>query len=727
MSGSSSRLQAIAAVTNYEPTSSPLNFAESPSGELYGSNVFGLAEMQKRLPKLVFKSLKRTIERGEKLDCSVADTVAAAIKAWAIEKGATHYAHVFYPLTGLTAEKHDSFLSPDGDGGAVAEFSGSALIQGEPDASSFPSGGIRNTFEARGYTAWDVTSPAYILENPNGTTLCIPTAFVSWTGEALDKKTPLLRAMQALNTQAQRILKLFGHTDGALVSSTAGPEQEYFLIDRNFYFARPDLYTAGRTLFGAKPPKGQEFEDHYFGAIPERVLAFMLDSERELFKLGVPIKTRHNEVAPAQYEVAPVFESANLATDHQQTVMITLRRVAEKYGMACLLHEKPFAGVNGSGKHVNFSLGSSSRGNLLDPGQTPHANMQFLVFCAAVIQAVHKHADLLRAVVAHAGNDHRLGANEAPPAIISIFLGEQLTDIFEQIKQGALKSSKGKGTLTVGVDVLPGLPKDAGDRNRTSPFAFTGNRFEFRAVGSAQSIAGPLVAMNTILAESLDYCATALEKATGGDSAKLPGAVQTLLKDIYDKHGAIVYNGDNYSEDWQKEAAKRGLPNMKTTVEALQVLGTPAVIELFEKYNVLSKRETQSRLDIYLEQYVKTINVETKLTIEMSKTMIFPAAIRYQGELAKTCANLKAVGYTFDTDTLDKVTALVKELQDSTAVLEKIAAHHGGGTLLDEAKHYSTKVVPAMLDVRKAADALEAIVADDHWPLPTYQEMLFIK
>jgi glutamine synthetase len=727
MSGSSSRLKAIEAVTKYKPLSPPLNFAETPSGELYGSNVFGMHEMQKRLPKQVFRSLKKTIEKGEKLDCSVADTVASAIKAWAIEKGATHYAHVFYPLTGLTAEKHDSFLSPDGNGGAVAEFSGSALIQGEPDASSFPSGGIRATFEARGYTAWDVTSPAYILENPNGTTLCIPTAFFSWTGEALDKKTPLLRSMQALNTQAQRILNIFGHHDGALVSSTAGPEQEYFLIDRNFYFARPDLYTTGRTLFGAKPPKGQEFEDHYFGAIPERVLAFMLEVERELFKLGVPIKTRHNEVAPAQYEIAPVFETANVATDHQQLVMITLRRVAEKYGMACLLHEKPFAGVNGSGKHVNWSLGSASQGNLLDPGSTPHANMQFLVFCAAVIRAVHKYSALLRAVVAHAGNDHRLGANEAPPAIISIFLGEQLSDIFEQIKAGGAKSSKGKGTLTVGVDVLPPLPKDAGDRNRTSPFAFTGNRFEFRAVGSSQSIAGPLVAMNTIVAESLDFCASALEKATGGDSSKLPGAVQTLLKEIYEKHGAVVFNGDGYTESWHAEAAKRGLPNFKTTVDALPTLRTPEAIELFEKYSVLSKREMESRMDIYLEHYVKSVNVESKQTIEMSKTMIFPAAIRYQSELAVTCANLKAVGYTFDTDTLDKVTAMVKELQDNTAALEKIAGHHGGGSLLDEAKYHCCKVVPAMAAVRKVADELEGIVADDHWPLPTYQEMLFIK
>jgi glutamine synthetase len=727
MSGSTARQEAISAVTHYKPISPPMNFAETPSGELFGENVFGLAEMEKRLSKLAYKSLKRTIERGEKLDISLADQVASAMKAWAIEKGATHYAHVFFPLTGLTAEKHDSFLSPDGHGGAVYEFSGKALIQGEPDASSFPSGGIRATFEARGYTAWDVTSPAYILENPNGTTLCIPTAFVSWTGEALDKKTPVLRSMQALNTQAQRILKLFGHTDGAQVVATAGPEQEYFLIDRHFYFARPDLLTAGRTLFGAKPPKGQEFEDHYFGAIPERVLAFMLESEREMFKLGIPIKTRHNEVAPAQYEIAPVFENANLATDHQQLTMITLRRVAEKYGMSCLTHEKPFAGVNGSGKHVNFSLGSSSQGNLLDPGDTPHANMQFLVFSAAVIRAVHKYSALLRAVVAHAGNDHRLGANEAPPAIISIFLGEQLADIFDQIKAGGAKTSKAKGTMTVGVDILPPMPKDAGDRNRTSPFAFTGNRFEFRAVGSNQSIAGPLVAMNTIVAESLDHIATELEKATGGNAAKLPGAVQTVLKDIIDKHGAVIYNGDGYTEAWHQEAEKRGLPNFKTTVDALPVLGTAEVIDLFEKYHVLSKRETLSRLDIYLEQYVKTVKVESKLVVEMSKTMIFPAAIRYQSELATTCANLKTVGYKFDTNTLDRVTELVKNLQESTADLEKIMEHHGGDGLLEEAKYYCHKIVPAMATVRKWTDELEGIVADDLWPLPTYQEMLFIK
>ncbi|MCU0876250.1 MAG: glutamine synthetase III [Pirellulaceae bacterium] len=726
MSGSTARLQAISAVTNFKASSPPLNFHELSSHDLFGANVFSMGEMQKRLPKQVFKSLKKTIETGAKLDPGIADVVATAMKEWAIEKGATHYAHVFYPLTGLTAEKHDSFLSPTSEGRAVAEFTGSQLVQGEPDASSFPSGGIRATFEARGYTAWDVTSPAYILENPNGTTLCIPTAFVSWTGEALDKKTPLLRSMKALNVQAQRILKLLGHREVAHVSATAGPEQEYFLIDRNFFFARPDLLNAARSLFGAKPPKGQEFEDQYFGAIPDRVLACMLDTERELFKLGIPVKTRHNEVAPAQYEIAPVFENANIAADHQQLIMLTLKKVAQKHGMECLRHEKPFAGVNGSGKHLNWSLGNSTQGNLLDPGETPHENMQFLIFCAAVIRAVHKHSGLLRAVVASANNDHRLGANEAPPAIISIFLGDQLADVFEQIKAGGAKSSKVKGTLTVGVDTLPVLPKDAGDRNRTSPFAFTGNRFEFRAVGSSQSLAGPLVALNTIVAESLDYIATELDKATGGDASKLNAAVQKLLQEIITKHGAVIFNGDNYSAAWHEEAEKRGLPNLKATVDALPVLATPEVAEVFEKYGVLSQRELQSRHDIYLEQYIKTVSTEAKLVVEIARTMIFPAAVRYQSELAVACTNLKTLGYTFDTDTLDTITRLVKDLQDGTTALEKSLAHHGGG-LLDEAKHFSNTVLPAMLKVREAADTLEGYVSDDLWPLPTYQEMLFIK
>ncbi|MEX1223058.1 MAG: glutamine synthetase III, partial [Pirellulales bacterium] len=587
------------------------------------------------------------------------------------------------------------FLTPDGNGKAMAEFSGSQLIQGEPDASSFPSGGLRTTFEARGYTAWDVTSPAYILENPNGTTLCIPTAFISWTGEALDKKTPLLRSMQALSKQAERLCKLFGHDSVGRIFPTAGPEQEYFLIDRNFFFARPDLLNAGRTLFGAAPPKGQEFEDHYFGAIPERVLAFMHESERELFKLGIPVKTRHNEVAPSQYEIAPVFENANVATDHQQLVMITLKRVAEKYGMSCLMHEKPFVGVNGSGKHLNWSMGNSSVGNLLDPGDTPHDNMQFLVFCAAVIRAVHKFSPLLRAVIASASNDHRLGANEAPPAIISIFLGETLTEVFEQIRSGGAKSSKARGTINLGVDVLPPLPKDPGDRNRTSPFAFTGNRFEFRAVGSSQSLAGPNVALNTIVAESLDYVATELESATGGDMAKLPDAVEKVLKSIITLHGDVIFNGDGYSEAWHAEAEKRGLPNLKTTPEALPALIDAEVIEVFGKYSVLSDAELHSRLEVYTEQYCKAIGVEKALTIRMAKTMLFPAAVRYQNELAGTCANLKTVGYEFDTDTLDKVTELVKQLQNSITALEATKCPQGADGV-EAAKYACFTVLPAM-------------------------------
>ena len=723
----STRQAAISAVTNYLVNSPPIEFAGALAQDYYSSNVFNKSVMKERLPKSIFKSLMMTIESGEKLDPAVADVVASAMKDWAIEKGATHYAHIFYPLTGATAEKHDSFLSPTSDGSTLSEFSGKQLIQGEPDGSSFPTGGIRVTSQARGYTIWDVTSPAYILENPNGTTLCIPTAFVSWTGEALDKKTPVLRSMQALNKQAQRILKLFGHHDGAFVASTAGPEQEYFLVDRHFFFARPDLLNAGRTLFGCKPPKGQEFDDHYFGAIPERVLAFMLDAERELFKLGIPVKTRHNEVAPGQFEIAPVFESANLAADHQQLMMTVLTRVAKKYGMSCLLHEKPFAGVNGSGKHVNWSMGSSSQGNMLDPGDTPHDNAQFLVFCAAVIRAVHLHQGLLRAVVATAGNDHRLGANEAPPAIISIFLGDQLTDIFEQIKTGGANSSLHSGTLTVGVDVLPQFPKDAGDRNRTSPFAFTGNRFEFRAVGANQSIAGPLVAINTIIAESIDYCATKLEQATGGDPGRLNSAVQDLLTEIINDHSAIIFNGDGYSEQWHAEAANRGLLNLKTSVDALPYLKTPEVLEMFEKYGVLSERELDSRLETYLEQYCLTVDVEAKLAISMARKLIFPAAIRYQSELAATCANLKLVGIEFDTDTLDGVTELVKGLQDSIVRLEFAVADESATTSLEEARHRCDAVLPSMLAVRKYVDKLECVVADDLWPLPTYQEMLFIK
>lgn len=726
-SGSTPRRGAVDAVINRITNSQTIQFVDVPAGDYYASNVFTKAVMKDRLPKPIYKSLIRTIDSGERLDPDVADMVAAAMKDWAMEKGATHYAHVFYPLTGATAEKHDSFLSPTSDGSTLSEFSGKQLCQGEPDGSSFPSGGIRVTSQARGYTIWDVTSPAYILENPNGTTLCIPTAFVSWTGEALDKKTPVLRSMQALNKQAQRVLKVFGHHDGAFVSATAGPEQEYFLVDRNFYYARPDLLNAGRTLFGSKPPKGQEFDDHYFGAIPERVLAFMCDAERELFKLGIPVKTRHNEVAPGQFEVAPVFESANVAADHQQQMMITLRKIAEKYGMVCLMHEKPFKGVNGSGKHVNWSLGSSSQGNMLDPGATPHDNAQFLVFCAAIIRAVYKHQGLLRAVVATAGNDHRLGANEAPPAIISIFLGDQLSDVFEQIKAGGASSSLPSGTLEVGVDVLPPLPKDAGDRNRTSPFAFTGNRFEFRAVGSNQSISGPLVAMNTIIAESVDFCATKLEEATKDNPDNLNSAIQSLLSEIMAECEPIIFNGDGYSDEWHVEAEKRGLLNLKSTADSLGQLDDPAAVAMFEHYGVLSPRELHSRLETYQEQYCMTVDVEAKLAINMARTMIFPAAIRYQNELASTCANLKALGIEFDTDTLDTMTGLVRSLQDGITKLDHATYDDSASTPEEECRHRCDVILPAMLTLREVVDKLEDIIADDLWPLPTYQEMLFVK
>ena len=728
MSGTASvRQTAIAEIAKGRNFTPPFDYRTSPTGKVWAENVFTLQEMAGRLPKAVFKSLSRTIESGGKLDPTVADAVAEAMKTWALEKGATHYAHVFFPLTGQTAEKHDSFYEPDFKGGTLALFEGKTLIQGEPDASSFPSGGIRATFEARGYTAWDVMSPAYILENPNGTTLCIPTAFVSWTGEALDKKTPVLRSMRVLADQARRILKLFGHADAGYIYATAGPEQEYFLIDRSFVFARPDLHICGRSLFGAKPPKGQEFEDQYFGVIPERVLACMFECERELFKLGVPVKTRHNEVAPSQYEIAPIYENANVAADHQQLIMTTLRRVAEKYGLSCLLHEKPFAGINGSGKHLNWSLGGPKVGNLLEPGATPHDNMQFLVFCAAVIRAVHKWSKLLRIAIAHAGNDFRLGANEAPPAIVSIFLGDMLTQIFDSIEKGKREGPKGQGFLTVGVDTLPPLPKDYGDRNRTSPFAFTGNKFEFRAVGSSQSINGPLVVLNTIMAESLDYVATELEKATGGDATKLNDAAQKLIQQVWREHKAVVFNGDGYSEAWHKEAAKRGLPNLRNTVDALAELPTATHKELFAKYGVLSERETMSRYEIYMERYCKDVAAEGRMCLSVARQMILPAAYRYQGELAQTAASLKAAGIPGDISSLTRLTALVAELEKALNTLQHAVDHHAEGDVLAHAKHYRDQVLPSMLAVRKVADELETIVADDLWPLPTYREMLFVR
>jgi glutamine synthetase len=724
LSGNAVRLQAMTNVEAYVPPAISFDPGEEP-GEIFGSNVFTKAEMQARLPKAVYRSVVATIDQGAKLDPAVADAVAVAMKDWALERGATHYAHVFYPMTGLTAEKHDSFLEPVSDGQTLAEFAGKALIQGEPDASSFPSGGLRSTFEARGYTGWDVTSPAYILENPNGNTLCVPTVFVSMTGDALDYKTPLLRSQQAMGAQAERILTLFGHKDFNRVVSFCGPEQEYFLVDRHFFLARPDLVNAGRTLFGAKPPKGQEFDDHYFGAIPERVLGFMMDTERELFKLGIPAKTRHNEVAPGQFEVAPMFERANIASDHQQLLMTVFKTIAKKHGMECLFHEKPFAGVNGSGKHVNFSVGNSELGSLLVPGDTPHQNAQFLVFCAAVIRAVHKYAGLLRVSVASATNDHRLGANEAPPAIISIFLGEQLADVFEQIAKGAATSSKGKGTMIIGVDTLPPLPTDPGDRNRTSPFAFTGNRFEFRAPGSGQTVAVPMIVLNTIMADSLDYIATALEHAVDAGE-DFDHAVQKLLTDVITEHGAVVFNGDGYSDNWQTEAATRGLPNLRTTLDAIPELIKPESIELFEKYGVFNERELQSRYEVRLEQYALTIGVEAKLALEIGTTVILPAAIRYQTELAQNVLALRAAGLPPSMTALESVTGRLAELESGLAELKWALAEHSAESVLDEAKHAQQELLPAMAAIRAAADALEAVVADDLWPLPTYQEMLYI-
>jgi glutamine synthetase len=724
MTGNESRVQAIYEITNREPIA-----VKDPERleDLWASNVFSLNKMKASLPKDVFQSVQRTIQTGEKLDPSVATAVAGAMRDWAISKGAMYYAHVFYPLTGATAEKHDGFIEPQSNGEVISEFSGKLLIQGEPDGSSFPNGGIRDTFEARGYTGWDVTSPAYILETEQGATLCIPTVFISWTGEALDKKTPLLRSISVVDKAANRMLKLLGNTDVAPVSSSCGAEQEYFLVDNNFANMRPDLLLAGRTLFGKPPAKGQQFDDHYFGAIPARVQAFMHDVEEKLYKLGIPAKTRHNEVAPGQFEIAPVYESANVASDHQQMIMTTLRDTAKGHGFLCLLHEKPFAGINGSGKHVNWSIGNSTQGNLLDPGDTPETNLQFLTFCGAVIRGVHMYGPLMRAVIATASNDHRLGANEAPPAIMSIYLGSQLEEIFNQIKAGNLTGSSHKGVMHLGVDTLPQLTKDAGDRNRTSPFAFTGNRFEFRAVGSSQSVSGPLIALNTMMADSLNWMSEQLENklAGGGD---IGNAVQAVLQDIMDKHGAAVFGGNGYSEEWHKEAVEqRGLKNIPTTADALPYLKDPSVKQLFTSTGVLSPTELQSRFEVYAEQYILFIEVEAKLVADMAKTLIHPAVMRHLSESAGAIANLNDIGISVDKAPLEKVAGLAKQLYDGAIALENAIGKHDFGTV-EEHMSYCANSIRGMMDsVRAAADALEAEVADDLWPLPTYEEMLFIK
>ncbi|NNF37414.1 MAG: glutamine synthetase type III [Gemmatimonadetes bacterium] len=695
--------------------------------EAFGSNVFSLATMQARLPKPVYKALLQTIEQHTSLDPSVADAVAVAMKDWALERGATHFTHWFQPLTGATAEKHDSFLSPTGDGRAIAEFSGAALVQGEPDASSFPSGGLRATFEARGYTAWDPTSPAFLMESPGGAYLCIPTAFASWTGDALDKKTPLLRSIQALNVQALRALELFG-TPARRVRSTVGPEQEFFLIDEEFAYRRPDLLTAKRTLFGAKPPRGQEMDDHYFGAIPERILDCMNDVELELYRLGVPVTTRHNEVAPGQYEMAPIYEDANIAADHQQLMMSTLQRVARRYGLLCLLHEKPFAGVNGSGKHLNWSCGTEGQ-NLLDPGDNPHDNMQFLFFCSAVLRAVYRHQDLLRASIAHAGNDHRLGANEAPPSIISVFLGDQLTDVFEQIEHaGEALSSKDGGLLGLGVDALPNLPRHAGDRNRTSPFAFTGNKFEFRALGSSQSVSFPATVLNTIVAEAIDEMVGDLESRMGG-GADLGAALQGLLADEAKDFKPIIFNGDGYSAEWVEEAERRGLLNLRSTMDALPSLVDSKNIELFEKYEVLSHRELESRYEIKVEQYFMTINIEGETAGDMARTMVLPAAVRYLSELLQCADRADEVGIKVKgiETTAAAVADAINRLVEKLAVLDAQNAELGGEEVESKAEHMRANIIPAMAEVREVVDELEDLVPDDLWPVPTYRDMLFVK
>jgi glutamine synthetase len=725
--GSAALSEAIKSIRDWSMNEKGANTTPAKAGELFGSLVFNDKVQQERLPKPAYRALRATITRGEALDLSTADAVANALKDWAVEHGATHYTHWFQPMTGITAEKHDSFLSPTAEGAAITEFRGKELIKGEPDASSFPSGGMRSTFEARGYTAWDPTSPPWLHVNTNSVTLVIPTAFVSWTGEALDKKTPLLRSMEAVSKQAVRVLKLFGST-AERVFATCGPEQEYFLIDRNFFFARPDLINAGRTLFGAKPPKGQELEDQYFGSIPERVLAFMAEAEAELFKVGVPVKTRHNEVAPSQYEIAPVFENANVAVDHQMMTMEILKKIAPKYGLACLLHEKPFAGVNGSGKHNNWSLSDEFGNNLLGPGDTPHDNMQFLVFCAAVLRAVDRWQGLLRASIASAGNDHRLGANEAPPAILSIFLGDMLTDIFEQIEKGSAKSTKQGGTLDIGVSVLPKLPRDAGDRNRTSPFAFTGNKFEFRAVSSGQSISFPNTVLNAAMADALDSVATELETATA-KGEELSKAVAKLLTKIVKEHKRIVFNGNNYSAEWEKEAAKRKLLNLKNTVDALPELVKPDVAKLLERYKILDSRELHARYEIFLENYNKTINIEGQLMVLMANRYILPAAFEYQKQVGQSVAAVKAAGGVSvqGRKLLTTYTKLVDRFKAQTDSLAGLLDNHNGAAAEKHAKYMRDKVVPAMATLREIGDEIEVLTPHELWPLPTYREMLFIK
>ena len=693
--------------------------------DIFGENVFNDTVMQERLPKKIYKNLKKTIEEGKELDLETADVIAHEMKEWAIEKGATHYTHWFLPLTGVTAEKHDSFISaPLPSGKVLMSFSGKELIKGEPDASSFPSGGLRATFEARGYTAWDCTSPAFVREDAAGATLCIPTAFCSYTGEALDQKTPLLRSMEAINTQSLRLLRLFGNTTSKKVTPSVGPEQEYFLVDAEKFMQRKDLIYTGRTLFGAMPPKGQELDDHYFGTIRQRIASFMRDVNIELWKVGVSAKTQHNEVAPAQHELAPIYAEANIAVDHNQIIMQTLKRVACQHGMKCLLHEKPFSGVNGSGKHNNWSITTDDGINMLEPGKTPHENTQFLLVLACILKAVNKHADLLRQSAADPGNDHRLGANEAPPAIISVFLGEQLEDVRQQlISTGTATHSLKGGKLETGVATLPDLSKDATDRNRTSPFAFTGNKFEFRMVGSRDSIANANIVLNTIVAEAFADACDILEKA---DDFEL--AVHDLIKEYMIESDKVVFNGNGYSDEWVAEAERRGLPNIKSMVESIPAITTDKAVALFERFNVFTKPELESRAEIEYEAYAKAINIEARTMIDMASKQFVPAVMKYTKQLADTVIAVKEAGADTEvqSEALVEVSALLKETKDALLALEKVtdeAAEKEEGEV--QATYYHSEVVPAMAALRAPVDKLEMIVDKEAWPMPSYGDLIF--
>ncbi|HNW92239.1 MAG TPA: glutamine synthetase III [bacterium] len=722
------RQQAILELSATQPLTNQFNTKQS-STEVFGQNVFSEEVMQLRLPKDVFAAFKRALDAGKTIETRIADVVATAMKDWALEKGATHFTHLFFPMTGGSAEKHDSFIVPTRGGKAIEQFSGKELIKGESDASSFPSGGIRATFEARGYTAWDPTSPAFIMEGPNGSTLVIPTCFLSYTGVALDKKTPLLKSQEALSKQAGRVLQLFGQPVERVIT-TVGAEQEYFLIDRKYYFLRPDLVMTGRTLFGSGSEKNQQLEDQYFGSIRERVLAFMQEVEHRAMQVGIPVKTRHNEVAPAQFEIAPIYELSNVASDHNVILMELLRTTALKYGFACLLHEKPFAGVNGSGKHNNWSMATLSGKNLLDPGSNPSDNAMFLLFLAAILRAVDRWAKVLRVTVATAGNDHRLGANEAPPAIISAYLGDELLAVVDSVVKGTPLPGKTGGTMAVGVTAIPAIPLDNSDRNRTSPFAFTGNKFEFRAVGSAQNVAGPNIALNTAVAESLDVMTTAIEKEMAKGRSRNT-AVNTVIKRVLTEHYRIIFNGNGYSAAWVREAKKRGLPNLRETPEALDKFIDPDVIELFTTYGVFTIQEVHARHEILVEQYVKMVSIEAGTTAALARTMILPAATEYLGMLAATVTSTRAaLGATAAASTRAAAAGIARELAALTRAIDALekalAAAHRSADSEVIAVRIRDRVKPAMAAVRTHADILENLVGDDYWPLPKYREMLFM-